>query len=344
MLASVTGSLTSEDLQESPLYRLGLLYAAAALSIGNGRILRIGQNEVSNPTLYRGAPGTAIWDKQRRSFVGVARLDLLNNLPPAVYSPSRKTAFVTVGIPAALYSYELGCPNSCSGQGTCQDGLFCGCSNNSVAGFDCSAVCSDTCLNGGSCVKNRRNSVCGCPAGYFGANCSEHIPCYHGYVEMGSGGSPKCQCDLWWDGPSCNFTCSESNCFGTCDKTTDRCVCPPHTSGERCEIDEAVNALGTLECKAKDGRDLVGLTWCKSQNPAISPLRLPPPANQSAEILDLSSCKDIDSKNVLCKVITAVKTFGWTTYGRPTSFVLSGTADGQFLAANFQNEKVRTFF
>jgi hypothetical protein len=87
--------------------------------------------------------------------------------------------------------------------------------------------------------------------------------------------------------------------------------------------------------------DLTGLTWCRSDNPTIAPLRLPPPADATSIAFDVRPCADESNPNATCKTVVKVSSLGWTQGGEANSFVLSGMLDGHFIIASFTNDSVR---
>eukprot|EP00949_MAST-11_sp_MAST-11-sp1_P004285 g4285.t1 len=150
--------------------------------------------------------------------------------------------------PASQICFErTGCPNECSGHGTCSAELSCDCATG-YHGEDCSmrkcpADDSDVeCAGHGSCDTSAGR--CTCEAGYDGLNCARKM-CggggnqYNGRECHGHGAcdsSGECVCDEGFTGTTCDVApgCGdyfpveiEGGCsgHGMCSKYTGACAC-----------------------------------------------------------------------------------------------------------------------
>jgi len=122
------------------------------------------------------------------------------------------------------------CPNLCSGQGQCSDGI-CLCLAG-FAGADCSiSVC---CSGHGDCTVPE---TCVCQPGWVGDMCQLPMPCpdptcsSHGQCLSG-----QCMCDPGWGGSTCENSPSECGACppgGDCDRATGRCMCGGVPCGDR---------------------------------------------------------------------------------------------------------------
>jgi hypothetical protein len=135
------------------------------------------------------------------------------------------------------------------------------------------------------------------------------------------------------------------SCFADAVCGRDKCQCPSHLTGPHCEYDLALPELDMLSCNDWSFNypkvDLTGLSWCRSANPTISPLRLPPHADPASIAFDVSPCSEELNPNATCKTVVKVSSLGWTKNGEANSFVLSGMLDGHFIIAGFTDDSVR---
>lgn len=143
----------------------------------------------------------------------------------------------------------------------------------------------------------------------------------------------------------CNVVCVHGfSCFGDAQCKNGECQCTSRFNGSACQYDLALPELRTFSCWPQSfggSRDLTGLTWCRGDNPTISPLRLPPPKDPKSIAFEVPPCDDETNPNATCRAVVKVSSIGWRRDEAYYSFVLSGLQDGHFVAASFNNDSVR---
>eukprot|EP01122_Echinamoeba_exundans_P008907 TRINITY_DN3033_c0_g1_i1.p1 TRINITY_DN3033_c0_g1~~TRINITY_DN3033_c0_g1_i1.p1 ORF type:complete len:1080 (-),score=122.26 TRINITY_DN3033_c0_g1_i1:24-2777(-) len=243
----------------------------------------------------------------------------------------------------------LGCDSS---NGDCVLGVYCRCNDPNSPARNCSVRCND-CVHG-QCVPTQiwnvpTTGMCICERGWNGERCDQPFKCDHGYLNYINQTDPlgpqQCSCHNPWLGADCDHTCIKGfSCYGDAICSNDTCQCPGHFTGPHCEYDLALPELFMYVCYdqnwGRSTQDLTGLTWCRSDNPTISPLRLPPPADPNSIAFDVRPCANESNSNATCKTVVKVSSLGWTQAGEPYSFVLSGMLDGHFIVASFTNDSI----
>ena len=132
-----------------------------------------------------------------------------------------------------------GCPEDCSGHGTCAEGtLVCAC-DEGWGGPACdTALCPGGCSAAGSCL----NGTCLCAKGHFGADCShKECPCglsgqecsAHGKCNYKTG---ECACEHWWEGADCAQRSCLSRCSGNGKCFNGTCLCYTGWMGSECSM------------------------------------------------------------------------------------------------------------
>ena len=128
----------------------------------------------------------------------------------------------------------VGCPNDCSGHGSCAAPGVCKCADG-WGGVDCSAPsCLADCSGHGKCASP---GVCECFEGYAGATC-DVAQCANGCSGHGSCERPgECTCAVGWGGHDCSEPQCEAGCHGHGACTAPgSCACYEGWSGANCDV------------------------------------------------------------------------------------------------------------
>uniref|UniRef100_A0A4W4DP19 Laminin, alpha 1 n=1 Tax=Electrophorus electricus TaxID=8005 RepID=A0A4W4DP19_ELEEL len=123
----------------------------------------------------------------------------------------------------------------------CQDGFY----GDAIAAKNCQGACQ--CNRSGSVSEAcDEDGQCHCTTGVAGDKCDH---CKHGYYNFSDSGCtckmslcslPHCEVEFDY----CVMTdlmrmCDCAYTYGNCNAKTGMCICPPHTTGEKCELCEA---------------------------------------------------------------------------------------------------------
>ncbi|CAJ0950249.1 unnamed protein product [Ranitomeya imitator] len=123
------------------------------------------------------------------------------------------------------------CPENCHNQGRCDDGK-CVC-NPGFSGLDCgSRACPENCQAHGRC----EDGICICHAGYTGPDCGSKA-CPRNCNNNGQCVNGKCVCNPGYIGPVCGTRGCPGNCSGRGKCTSGICVCKKGFSGPDCSLE-----------------------------------------------------------------------------------------------------------
>ncbi|XP_076822090.1 tenascin-N-like [Clavelina lepadiformis] len=149
------------------------------------------------------------------------------------------------------------CLNACSGHGTCNKHGKCRCWGQWV-GSDCSRIaCQNGCHGNGRC----NNGVCSCFKGYEGLFC-ESLSCPnscsgHGKCDVTTG---TCSCEGTWIGVSCSKRRCPRDCSGQGVCVKGLCQCFEHWQGKACNKRKCPNDCSS-NGKCRNGMCICGTKW-----------------------------------------------------------------------------------
>jgi N-acetylneuraminic acid mutarotase len=165
----------------------------------------------------------------------------------AVFVRGRMFAFGGCRLTAECYSdmavFDTSdpCPASCSGHGSCSQGLFCRCASG-FTGHDCMQplTCPRDCSGHGQCTES---GTCSCENGWTGKDCATSIPCPGSPLKCYGHGqcliSGECLCFSGYSGNDCGVGSARCphDCSGrgTCSAEA-KCVCVKGFTGAACNI------------------------------------------------------------------------------------------------------------